>query len=151
MGYIYTGFVRGENNVFKIGMTNNDSSPNSRLYANNIADTGCIRIPKANKSTLTLLESVARYTLENACGLSYWHKRDDFFTYDSQGKSQAKRAVELSDAVIYAVIRECEMRSIPYELHLRGFTAYSLFLRWEREDGTTDYKAYSEYYKSGGL
>lgn len=135
MGYIYTGFKQDVRGVFKIGLTECDDTPLSRLYANKICDTGCIKIPNANKSTMYLLESVARYALENDAGLSYWNKRDDFFVFQQKTQNIYEGVVRLANIALNAVIAECEYRNIEYEICLEGFTMAGKMIKFFNEDG----------------
>ena len=123
MGFIYTGYCANKTNVFKIGKTADERSPLSRLYANNITETGCIKVPHASKSILFLLESVARVVMEEELKLPYWNKRDDFFVYERTSTGQKNiEAHAIAEKVLNAVAMECEYREIPYEIVLSGFT-----------------------------
>jgi hypothetical protein len=135
MGFIYTGFKQDVRGVFKIGLCENEETPISRLYANKICDTGCIKIPNANKSTLRLLESVARYALENEAQLSYWNKRDDFFTFEQKTLNRYEGVVRLANIALNAVIAECEYRNIAYEICLDGYTMAGKMIKYFGEDG----------------
>jgi hypothetical protein len=134
MGYIYTGFVNDNTYTFKVGMTESNS-PLGRIYANHLCDTGCIEVPNASKATLLLLESVARYTLENECGLSYWDGRTDFFQYHPKDNNHYDGVVKYANAVLNAVVLECESRNIEYSIHLEGFTMLGKFVRLFDEEG----------------
>lgn len=135
MGFIYTGFKHDVRGVFKIGLTESDDTPLNRLYANKVCDTGCIKVPGANKSTLRLLESVARYALENEAHLSYWNKRDDFFVFEQKTLNKYEGVIRLANIALNAVIAECDYRNIEYEICLDGFTMPGKMIKFFNEDG----------------
>lgn len=136
MGFIYTGYCADKTNVFKIGKTADEHSPLSRLYANNITETGCIKIPHASKSVLSLLESVARVVMEEELKLPYWNRRDDFFVYERTSTGyKNEEAWNIAEKVLNAVAMECEYREIPYEIILSGFTMRGKVSRYLQEVG----------------
>lgn len=138
MGFIYTGFdcrKKGSDGVFKIGMTEDSVSPINRLYANHLCETGCIKLPNADKETLLLLESVARYTCSHSLGLKKQYEKTDFFCYTRKTRNQYEQVFDFADEVINAIAEECEFRGIPYELDLKGYTMQGQCARLCRERG----------------
>ena len=146
MGFIYTGFVTDNTCTFKIGMTKSNNSPLSRIYANHLCDTGCVKIPNATKSTLLLLESIARYTLEHECQLQHWDGRDDFFQYQRKTQNRYENVIKYANAVINAVALECESRNIEYEICLEGFTMQGKMIKYIDEEGRIDHDAIAKRY-----
>ena len=138
MGFIYTGFdsrSRGKDATFKIGMTEDTISPINRIYANHLCETGCIRIPNADKETLLLLESVARYTCSHSLGLKKKYEKTDFFHYTRKTNNLYEQVFDFADTIINAVVEECEFRGISYELDLKGYTMQGKCARMCREQG----------------
>lgn len=125
MGYIYTGFTHKNpyHHQFKIGMTETDDTPISRIYANGLIDSGCFKAPNADKATMLLLESVARFTARHTCGLTLSNGKMDWFEYVHEGKAiYSKKVMGYADTILNALAEECELRGIPYEIDIKGYT-----------------------------
>jgi hypothetical protein len=125
MGYIYTGFTHKNpyHHQFKIGMTETDDTPISRIYAGGLIESGCLKVPNADKTTMLLLESVARFTARHICGLALTNGKMDWFEYEHKGKAvYSKEVMNYADTILNALAEECEMRQIPYEIEAQGYT-----------------------------
>ena len=114
-GYVYVGFQnkRTKHGTFKIGETGRTPHIREGEIQRNehYKMVDWIKIPKANKSTLLLIESVMRFELEKYT--EFTHTGNDHFKYEITDRlTDIERIRKMAISI---AIKACEQYGIEYE------------------------------------
>ena len=115
IGYVYVGFQnkRTKQGTFKIGETGRTPHIREKQIQRNecYKMVDWIKIPKANKPTLLLIESVVRFELDKYT--EFTHIGNDHFQYEITDR--LNDIEQIRKIAISIAIKACEQYGIEYE------------------------------------